>query len=392
MQVFVTGVYSSGKTHFARRYAAENSLEYMSFDSLFDYADPNNQSRAILENLPHTFVMDAIPIDESYTWKDFIEYERSHPVTVICVYCPDRRLWLQRIQEKKLQRLLGHRTGILRVLKAQSLLGRKLWHQVSSMPGGSARRIWRLARRWRSSVKDAEDIISGIDERKHLKAYRRFFSDNLPALSRFQSVKYFDSQQDVFTSKEEMLNGIGYRYFALEDHLVGAHEDYDIGYQDIELIDFIGYTASYKTWDNIHSLVDWRKKRVVDLGCFHGYFAFKVEDSGGIAHGLDKSAAALTTARMINDLRGGKVVFTEWEGGGRIPDCDVILCLNVLHHFDDPEAALSMMGARQAVFEINRDQMDAIRKHFKIVKEVDSHRRNRTILLCERSNASQSAT
>ncbi len=387
-QVFVTGVYSSGKTHFARQHAAENGLEYVSFDSLFDYADPNNQSRAILEDLPHAFVMDAIPIDENSTWKDFIEHERSHPVTVICVYCPDRQLWFQRIQEKKLDRLLGSRTGIPRTLKAQSLLGRKLWRQVSSLPGGVLRRIWRLARRWRSSAMDAESIISEIDEKKHLKAYRSFFSGNLPALSKFQNVKFFDSQQDVFTSKAEMLDGIGYRYFVLEDHLDGAHEDYDIGYQDIELIDFIGYTASYKTWENIQNLIDWRQKRVVDLGCFHGYFAFKVEDSGGIAHGLDKSAAVLTTARMINDLRGGNAVFTEWEGGRAIPDCDVILCLNVLHHFDDPEDAISKMGARQAVFEVNRDQVDAIRKHFRIVKEVESHRRNRIILLCERSDAS----
>ena len=50
---------------------------------------------------------------------------------------------------------------------------------------------------------------------------------------------------------------------------------YDKYYQDIECINFIGYTKSSKTWDNIKDLVDWKDKKVADLGCFHGYFSFK---------------------------------------------------------------------------------------------------------------------
>lgn len=383
-KVFVTGVYSSGKTHFAKRLATEKHVEFISFDGLFDYAESKNQSRAILLSLPQEFVIDAIPIDEDHSWKDFIEFEGSHPLTVVCVYCPDRKTWLQRIQSKKLTRLLAGRTGIPRVLKAQYLLGRKIWRQVSDLPGGYLRRIWRLARRWRSSAENAEGIISEIDEKVHLKAYRSFFQDNLPALSKFRDVRYFDSLNDVFTSESEMLEGIGYRYFSLEEHLDGAHEDYDIGYQDIELINFIGYSESHKTWENMADLVDWRNKEVVDLGCFHGYFAFKVEDHGGKAHGLDKSNAVLETARMINDLRGGNVVFSQWEGGRKIPDCDVILCLNVLHHFDDADAALQEMKAGIVIFEVYGEQVPLLEKHFRVVREVNSHRKGRVIVLCKR--------
>jgi hypothetical protein len=386
-RVFVTGVYSSGKTHFARQLAAENGIEFISFDALFDYGDPKNQSRTILNNLPGEFVIDAIPIDENHSWKDFFEFESNHPVTVVCVYCPDRQVWFQRIRSKKLNRLLAGRTGIPRAVSAQYLLGSRIWHQVSSLPGGVLRRLWRLARRWGSSARDAEGIISEIDEKKHLMAYRSFFKDNRAALVSFRDVTYFDSTKSVFTSEAEMLEGVGYKYFSLEDHLDGANEDYDIGYQDIELIDFVGYSESHKTWDNIRNLVDWGSKRVVDLGCFHGYFSFKVEDCGGHATGLDKSEAVLATARMINELRGGGVVFTEWEGGRSIPECDVILCLNVLHHFDDPQAALLEMKAGTAIFEINRDQLPMIEKHFRVVREVVSHRKDRVIILCERSVA-----
>jgi len=173
--------------------------------------------------------------------------------------------------------------------------------------------------------------------------------------------------------------------FPLEDYLY--HADYDVGYQDIGALDLTGYSVSHKTWQNIRKLIDWQGKSVIDLGCFHGYFCFKVEDAGGNALGLDKSNEALIAAEMINHLRGGHVGFRQWTGGDPVPRCDVILCLNVMHHFGDrsvQEMALSRMDCDYAIFEIDSSQAPLVQKYFKVVKHVRSHRKNRIILKCKR--------
>jgi hypothetical protein len=381
--MFVTGVYGSGKTQFAKRYAIENQVAYISFDEIFDYTHAGNQSKAILATLPSEFVIDAIPFDMKHGWDDFIDYELSHPVAVVCVYCPDKREWLQRVREKRINRILFGYSGFKRPVVMHSVLARRLWLEVSRWPGGFLKRVWGFLKTWFSKVKHARIAVADIDEKMHLADYRRFFQGKLPAFREFKNVQYFDSVAETFTSEQEMLDRIGYKYFPFEAYLDSVSEEYDSRYQDIEIIDFIGYTQSYKTWDNIQDLVDWKQKRVVDLGCFHGYFAFKVEDRGSIAQGLDRSVDALRTARMINEFRGGDVIFREWEGGEEIPECDVILCLNVLHHFKDQRDVLSKMKADAVIFEVNQDHVPLIRQFFRIVKKVRSHRKARSILLCK---------
>jgi hypothetical protein len=384
-RVFVTGVYSSGKTHFAKELSAKLQAKYICYDDEFNYENPNNHSRRFLDTLPSEFVIDAIPIDENHSWDDFIEYEAAHSVEVVCIYCPSKKIWLQRVCDKRTDDILGKRWAVIRLMRLFFIYSVRIWSQVSGWPGGFLKRVWGFARTWLSRARNIKDVIAEVDELPHLKSYRLFFQMTLPCLDQFKNVRYFDSQECIFTSKDEMLERIGYRFFALEDHLDSAGEDYDSRYQDIEIIDFIGYSESHRTWKRIQDLVDWEDKRVIDLGCFHGYFSFKVEDLGGTVHGLDKSSTVLDTARMINDHRGGNVVFSEWEGGEAIPDSEIILCLNVLHHFDNQEVALSRMNANIAIFEVKSDQTHMIGKYLKIAKEVKSHRQDRVILLCERT-------
>jgi len=59
--------------------------------------------------------------------------------------------------------------------------------------------------------------------------------------------------------------------------------------------------------------------------------------------------------------------------------------MNVLHHFKGKqELVLSKMDCKQVIFEINKEEIPLISKYFKIIKEVKSHRPNRTILLGEK--------
>jgi 2-polyprenyl-3-methyl-5-hydroxy-6-metoxy-1,4-benzoquinol methylase len=411
VRVFVTGVYGSGKTYFAKEYADQNNVEYIDFDGLFDYTVLEaERCEKILADLPDAFVIDAIPIDEHQSWKRFSEYEAKNDVEIICIYCPDKDEWLERVHAKlkadyelaKAARRAAEHHSLGVWVKVQLRKTEKRLKQLGILFIGWLRKLgWVLKHpKVLFSAKTAKTISSqiretwntdeqkagfpGIDESKHRQKYRNFFNTNLHWLDQFKNVKFYDSVNCEFTSKELMLERIGHRFFPLEDRLDSLPENYDRTYQDIEPLNFVGYSQSYKSWERFKDLLDWTGKTTVDLGCNHGYFAFKVEDSGGIAIGFDRSGSVLDTARMINELRGGNVVFEEWSGGDTIPECDVILCLNVLHHFDNPDHVVSTMNCKMAIFEIYAKDRPTVEKYFKVVEEAESHRSDRTILLCER--------
>jgi len=164
-------------------------------------------------------------------------------------------------------------------------------------------------------------------------------------------------------------------------------QDYDKKYQDIEILSFIGYTESYKSWKNIEYLsIEWKDKVICDLGCFHGYFGIKaIKEGASKIIGLDRSSTVLKTAQMITDLSNAFDVteYKVWEGGSDIPECDMIMCLNVLHHFEDKDLALSKMNT-DALFEINMDDLVLVQKYFNVEQSINSHRQNRQIYFCKR--------
>lgn len=161
--------------------------------------------------------------------------------------------------------------------------------------------------------------------------------------------------------------------------------DYDKNYQDIECIGFKGYSQSFRSWQNLIKYYDWKDKVICDLGCFHCYFSIKVIQSGARkVYALDRSPPVLKTAEIIIKETNIKGIETrEWTDGDEIPECDLILCLNVLHHFDDISAALLQMKAK-TLFEINNFDLEKVLEYFIISKSGPSHREMRGIYLCER--------
>lgn len=154
--------------------------------------------------------------------------------------------------------------------------------------------------------------------------------------------------------------------------------DYDKGYQDIEVINMIGYDPSYPTWDRIMNelKVDFNNKTVSDLGCFHGYFSIKAKEAGASSViGLDRYDIILDTSRMIVDLSNVQdVSFQIWVGGQPTPYCDIALVLNVLHHCGNEEETLENIQCEYAVFEINAEQVLTVQKYFNIIKMVEGRR------------------
>jgi 2-polyprenyl-3-methyl-5-hydroxy-6-metoxy-1,4-benzoquinol methylase len=174
----------------------------------------------------------------------------------------------------------------------------------------------------------------------------------------------------------------------LSAHL--AAQTYDRNYQDIVPLGFRGYSRSYQTWERIRGLVDWSGLSVVDLGCFHGYFSFRAKEAGASkVQGLDREEVVLGTSRMIGELEGLDVEFIQWDDSQEIPECDVTLLLNALHHFVAPLECLKRIRSEWVIFEVKKEQVAMISKVFDVVEERGSYRRGRTIILGRKKGPKQ---
>jgi 2-polyprenyl-3-methyl-5-hydroxy-6-metoxy-1,4-benzoquinol methylase len=159
------------------------------------------------------------------------------------------------------------------------------------------------------------------------------------------------------------------------------------GYQDVECINFVGRTKSYLLWESIKDLVNWKNKTVVDLGSHFGYFSFKAVALEAKVIGLEKEQYKVDIANLISQDFSNKVKFKIWEDGQDIPKSEIILCLNVFHHFKNKELTLQKMNCDEAIFRVNKGNISLIKKYFKIKKEFQSEKLwkpNRKILLLER--------
>ncbi len=125
--------------------------------------------------------------------------------------------------------------------------------------------------------------------------------------------------------------------------------------QDVEAINFIGTTKSYRLWDYIKDLVDWKDKTVIDFGSHHGYFAIKAVKAGAkkvIA--IEKNEKRLETLyaikrRTFRGLKDREKIVVVKEG---LPEGDIFLCFNALHYVKDKEKVLKDIKCDFGIFRV----------------------------------------
>lgn len=124
-----------------------------------------------------------------------------------------------------------------------------------------------------------------------------------------------------------------------------ARENYS--YQKIALPH--GLTTPGKDRTGTANLIfpaDLTGKSVLDLGCNHGFFCFEAIRRGATrVVGLDHSPAIVRKARLLAGAIGSPVVFEvcDLNTTPLAQPFDYILCLNLLHHFDNPMGVLHNM-------------------------------------------------
>jgi len=348
IKIFITGITGTGKTHLANRIEKELSIPHIKFDEIWRY-DIVELNEKIFQTLPNSFVMDAIPYTNDYNV--FQQYRNNNQnVYVICTFKSNLIDWIKKIIDKPYF-----------TQKGPDLKTDNPTFNVTL---------------WASWIYFYSNLVYKLDP--------NYFFDN--SINQGFKLEEFEKMKIELIKTVNELNNK--RQHVFKDYIDSL--SYDKFYQDIECINFKGYSKSWQTWDNIKDLIDWKDKSVIDLGCFHGYFSFKAEQAGAIGIiGLEKNDIILETANKIKHMFRSKAIFQKWEGGESTPQADVALVLNMLHHTKDKEKTLQNINAKFAIFEIEKSQIELIKKYYTIIKEVVSHRvdasQNRTILLGQKN-------
>ncbi|MCK4815995.1 methyltransferase domain-containing protein, partial [bacterium] len=163
-------------------------------------------------------------------------------------------------------------------------------------------------------------------------------------------------------------------------------------YQDVELSDrtVVGLSRSYKTWDRLCALVDFKGKKVVDYGCNYGYFCFKAEGAGASSViGVDESPDVLSIAMSIALAKDSQAKFVvSGLKDFNPPVTDIIMALNVLHHLNYDSSVISKIfrHARTVVLEMPAKDLPGVdivacAHHFRKPVVAGSHRDGRCIAI-----------
>ena len=340
-KVFITGVSGSGKTYYAKEYSKKYGLEYINYDNLYSSPTPEGRAERIISRLSDKFVIDGIPVSTSMVTDElipFFDYVKTNKIQIVCLYCSNRNRWLHRIHNK---------------------------FNFDKDEGGLFRYFFAFYTKTVSMLKDLDMV-------------------------------FYDTFTNEYTDLEEMNKRIAWIDLGYVEPTESFIKDWidthtytaRPSYQDIECINYKGPSKSHQSWPNIQKLMEnkleFKDKYVVDLGCFHGYFSFKVKQAGAKqVLGLDKLDQAISLANNIQRYTKNEVFFDIWNSEESIPKCDIVLLLNALHHFPHPKETLKNIkeSCSWVIFEVNENQIELIKEYFTIVNEIESHRPNRKLLL-----------
>ncbi|MCP3684503.1 MAG: methyltransferase domain-containing protein [bacterium] len=273
------------------------------------------------------------------------------------------------------------------------------------------------AEKLKKAMKCAVEIIV-LFERPEVTTYRQIFGKDP---SPFHNVSMWVSQEcyqgglkELFNTRDcKFMDGKGMVYSRskfmakyndfwwppdkeeIEEYLEGIaqKEGYDWEYHEMILpynikIGKEGYARNVGTWEMIQTLdIDWRWKKVLDCGCFHGYYCQKIAKEGGIVTGCDRHQDALYSAAIFSKWNNIKFNLHLCELDSDLPgdNYDVGLVLSVFHHITKQDEFMTRISERckQVIWEINNEDRDKVLSRFKLIKEVKTPKDNRTILLTE---------
>jgi len=355
--LIIIGQSGSGKTQFAKHYSKENQATYLDFDLLFDYRDVNAGFTKLVSKLSDliknsnstSFVLDGYI---SYVPSDGDILFRHAPPTI--AYLEDR---------------LDVEIKLCFCFAAPYTLHRRQTERQRLNPLRQQN-----SAKTKTILKDeTEDLFSKI-----------ILLDSNPLI--------IDTTGNAFSIIDRLVFPQRWQELLLLSDLEDMQ--HDKFYQDIELpsgIRLSGYSESAKTWDRLSSIIDFKGRSVLDVGCFHGFFSFKAEEaSARLIKGIDNDERAWKMAWRIGWLKKSKALFAYGDIDSLTVNqpYDIILVLNMLHYSKNLSQALENIfkSGNLAVFEMPMEQETIVCQHasknsFQLAAKANSYRLGRSIFI-----------
>lgn len=361
--LIVVGESGSGKTRFAKRYTKDCQATYLDFDLLFDYRDTQNGCAKFVNKLTSLIKTSN---NTSFVLDGYIFY--NMPSAGFNSF-PQAPLTIAYLEDK-----LDAKIKLCLCFAAPHVLHHRQLDKAQRDP----------------LYQKPQKTKAILQEEVEAKFFGVIVLDDNPIL--------IDTTNDIFPA----INRVTFPQRWQELLLLSDLEDmnHDQFYQDINLPSGVllhGYSESAKTWDRLSSIIEFKDKNILDIGCFHGFFSFKTEEAGAkTVTGIDNDIRPLNVASHIGWLKNARAVFFKGDMDNLTikQTYDIVLVLNMLHYSKNIDRALQNIfhAGNLIVFEIPMEQEKIISQHaykygFKLSTKADSYRLGRGILIFKNSHS-----
>jgi len=163
----------------------------------------------------------------------------------------------------------------------------------------------------------------------------------------------------------------------------------DPDYQDMDFSYGIklgkeGYSRNKQEWNILKDLIDWKNKKVLELGGYHGYFSQEIWNIGGIPTLIDIEPSVLYTASIFARIKEMNFAIIKKDLNIGFPDgqYDIALCMNILHHIKNQNLLFDYLKNLPLIlFAINKGDVNKIDKYFDSIRVLNSPKDNRIFCL-----------
>ncbi len=372
--MILMGMGESGKTTYAKKIAEDRGYEFLSFDSFHPYVSEKGFYKALdsiikilNENLNKNYVLDgyAFLLNGKYLGTNFDYLKKSlkhHKIKLVVIFTQEE-LISERVNKVK--------RGSPDKVNREFVI--KVYDEIQ--------KFWDLS--------NAEFIDCSNHEFKKVESYEKVM-------------------QILSITKKEVRDFL--RRF---DNKIDPEELYDRRYQSIELpcghikygYNYIRVFYEYESWGWMKKVIDFKNKRVADIGSNNGFFCFKIKEKGATyVMGYDLPKVAIETAKEIANLKKSDVNFEllNIEKQDIPEEYDIILFMNISHHLKDPKTAFKRVfsKAKNVILEVHllkdkpkwnivsKEELIEIAKQYghKLKEETKSRRPNRKLMLFSKEN------
>lgn len=138
---------------------------------------------------------------------------------------------------------------------------------------------------------------------------------------------------------------------------------------DVRGIHYPGERPWALRWDSIHKSVQFKNKRVVELGCNMGLLSVHAHLAGASeCKAIDRDPAIIASARLVAEAFGAPVTFgildvdsdALWEAG--LKGGDIVCALSVVHWVKDKERLWSFLGSFPEILYESHDSEQVARQ------------------------------